>query len=411
MSTGRRHRAATDSSALLAGSVANGVLAYVFIAVGTRAVGADRFAPVAVLWAFWALSAAVLTFPVQHWVIRQMEVDGSPGGVRAALPRILGWIGAVVAALTGVAAGFRADLFGEGASWAWPALVAGTAVGSGYLGMLRGVLAGSGRYRAAAVVIGGENAVRVVAGALATAFGDDPALLGIALLTGPAIGLGWPGALRLGRPHPEPPAGALLGSAGVSLLLAQIVLNGGPPLLSALGGAEAEVTALFTALALFRAPYLLALGLTVRITAPLTRLVEDRRVAEVARITRLGTGAVVAASAAAAAAAWWAGPWLIGVLFGEGTEPSATGAAGIAAGCTLALGSLALTVMLIARSGSAALTGSWVLAALAGAAVLAAGSRWAAFDRVVVAFLAAEGVAVLAMAAAMERWRRVTRPA
>jgi hypothetical protein len=396
-----------ESGALLAGSIVNGIGAYAFIAVGTRAVGADGFAPVAVLWAFWALSAAVLTFPVQHWVIRQMEVDGGPAGVVAARGRIVAWIVGVTGGLMLVAAVFRADLFGDGASWLWPALVAGTAAGSGYLGVLRGVLAGSGRFHAAALVIGGENVVRVAAALVLMTVRSDAGLLGVALLTGPLIGLLWPAALRFGRGDGVSGApAALLGSAGVSLMLAQIVLNGGPPLLAALDGAEAEVTALFTALALFRAPYLLALGLTVRITAPLTRLVEDGRTAEVSRITRLGTAAVLAAAAVAAAGAWWLGPGLIRVLFGEGTDPSAMGAAGIAAGCTLALGSLALTVMLIARAGSAALTGSWVAAVAAGAVVLVAGGSLAPFDRVVAAFPVAEATAVIVMAAAMERWAR-----
>ena len=310
--------------------------------------------------------------------------------------------------LTLIAAVFRTDLFGAGASRVWPLLVAATTAGSGYLGLLRGVLAGRGRYHAAAVVIGGENVVRVAVALALIMVRDDPVLLGLALLAGPAIGLAWPGALRLGRPHPEAPAGALLGSSGISLLLAQVVLNGGPPLLAALGGADAEVTALFTALALFRAPYLLALGLSVRVTAPLTRLVEDRRLGEVARITRWGTAAVVLAAGAAAAAAWWIGPALIRLAFGAGTDPSPAGAAGIAAGCTLALGSLGLTVLLIARGGSAALVGSWGVAAAAGAVVLVAGGAVEVSDRVVAAFLAAETVAVLAMAAAMERWVRAT---
>ena len=44
-------------------------------------------------------------------------------------------------------------------------------------------------------------------------------------------------------------------------------------LLAAVGGAPGEVTALFAGLALFRAPYTLALGLVSALTGRLTRLV------------------------------------------------------------------------------------------------------------------------------------------
>jgi O-antigen/teichoic acid export membrane protein len=392
-----------ESGALLAGSVVNGVFAYVFVAIGTRAVGADGFAPVAVLWTFWALSSAVLTFPLQHWVIRQMAVDGNAAGVRAALGRITAWTVSVVSALTLVAVSFRDPLFGQQASWWWPVLVAGTAIGSGYLGMVRGLLAGSGRYGAAAAVIGGENVVRVAAVIVGAALSVDATGIGIALLFGPLVGLLWPSSLRMpDQPAAAPAAGALLGSAGMSLLLAQVVLNGGPPLLAALGGSEAEVTALFAALALFRAPYLLALGLTVRITAPLTRLVEDGRLGELARMARLTTLATLACAGAAAAAGWAAGPTVIRVLFGEGTDPTAGVAAAVAAGCTLALGALGLTVALIARAGVTALSASWALAVGAGAIVLV--TSLPAIQRVVSAFVVSEVVAVAAMAVSMEWW-------
>jgi len=401
-------RATGESSVLLVGSAVNGVFAYVFVAIGTRAVGAEGFAPVAVLWTFWALSAAVLTFPLQHWVIRQMAIDGDAGGVRAALPRILGWVAGVVGALTVIAAVFRAELFGAEASWVWPALVAGTAAGSGYLGMVRGLLAGAGRYGPAAAVIGGENVVRVAAAVIAATVSADAAAFGMALLAGPIAGVFRPSVLP-GAPPATPPDRALLGSAGIGLLLAQIVLNGGPPLLAALGGSEAEVTAFFAALALFRAPYLLALGLTVRVTAPLTRLVEDRRFEVLGRITRLGAAATVAAAAAAAGVGWAVGPAVIRVLFGEGTDPSAAVTAAVAAGCTLALGALGLTVALIARAASVALSASWAASVAGGGIVLVIASGWPAVERVVLAFVAAEAVAVAAMTFAGERWLRAMR--
>jgi hypothetical protein len=269
------------------------------------------------------------------------------------------------------------------------------------MGLLRGVLAGSGRYRAAAVAIGGENLVRLAVGGAVLAVSRDPRLLAAALASGPLIALLWPRALRLDPVAGPSPSTGLVGAAGLSLVLSQTVLYGGPPLVAALGGAEAEVTAVFSALALFRAPYLMALGLTVRATAPLTRRAEGRGRGSL-RSPALGVAAAsVASGAAAFGAAWAVGPPLVRALFGPGTAPSGPVAGAAAAGCVLALGSLALTVMLMAAGARRALVLCWVAAAGAGAIALAAASGLEPSARVVLAFNAAEAVAVLAATASL----------
>jgi O-antigen/teichoic acid export membrane protein len=58
--------ASRDSGVLAVGSAISGLLAYAFFALATRSLGAERAAPVSVLWSFWAVAAAVLTFAVQH---------------------------------------------------------------------------------------------------------------------------------------------------------------------------------------------------------------------------------------------------------------------------------------------------------------------------------------------------------
>jgi len=382
-----------ESGALLLGSVVNGLAAYAFIALGTRGLGAARFAPVAIVWVFWAFSAALLTFPLQHWVIRQMELDGHAGGVRAALGRVAGVVAAVTAG-EGIAAALWQDrLFGE-VSWAWAAVVMGVAAGSGFLGVVRGLLAGSGRYHAAAVVIGGENLIRLAAGGAFLAAGGGALLLAVALVTGPLVVLPWLGVWRVPGPTTARPSTGLVGAAGASVLLAQVALNVGPPLLSAVGGSETEVTALFAALALFRAPYLVALGLTVRATAPLTRLVAEGGRGTL-RSPALGVaGGSLLAAGAAFAIMWPVGPPLLRALFGPGTDLSGLPTGALAAGCVLALGSLALTVMLMAAAARLALTLSWVVAVIVGVVVVAVGGGLGPVGRVAVAFNAAELVAV-----------------
>ncbi len=85
----------------------------------------------------------------------------------------------------------------------------------------------------------------------------------------------WPGptALRFEGPAPADVSPlAFLGNVAGGTVIAQSVLTGGPVVLSLVGGTRAEVTSLFTALALFRAPYIVALGLAIRVTAHLTDL-------------------------------------------------------------------------------------------------------------------------------------------
>jgi hypothetical protein len=161
------------------------------------------------------------------------------------------------------------------------------------------------------------------------------------------------------------------------------------------------VTALFSALVLFRAPYLVALGLTVRATAPLTRRVEERGRPSLRSPALVTAAASVALGAAAFGAAWAVGPPLIRALFGPGTAPSGPVTGAAAAGCVLALGSLALTVMLMAAGARRALVSSWVAAAGAGAIVLALAASLNPTARAVLVFNVAEAVAVLAAAASL----------
>ena len=66
-----------DTSALLVSTPVSGLLAYGYVAIGTRTYGAAPFAPVSVFWTIWAMASAVVAFPVQHWVIRTIEADGN----------------------------------------------------------------------------------------------------------------------------------------------------------------------------------------------------------------------------------------------------------------------------------------------------------------------------------------------
>ena len=105
----RRRTVSRDSARLALGSAVAGVLAYVFFMLASRALGAERAAPVSVLWSIWAISAAVLTFPVQHWIIRRFTADGHEMHVSRALAPLCGVVSGVGSLLEPVGFGFTSS--------------------------------------------------------------------------------------------------------------------------------------------------------------------------------------------------------------------------------------------------------------------------------------------------------------
>lgn len=403
-------RVSRDSAVLGLGSMVNGLGAYAVVVIGVRSIGADAFAPVALLWSFWAFSGAALAFPIQHWVIRQMTIDGGAHGVSAALPRLVRLVSLIALAQGVVAFVLRERLFGS-SSLFWPIAVMVLAYGTAGLGLARGALSGSGRFSAAASVIAGENVVRVVAAVLAALAWNTSHGFGVALLVGPLAALMWrlPLRWRGGGSVAVSPSVRLVAASSGGLVLSQIILQGGPVALALLAADPAEVTVLFSTLALFRAPYLVALGLTLRSTGAMTRWVVDQGQRKLARVG----GRVVAAAGVTAALGYLAagaiGPSLVSIVFGSEARPSAVIAGLVAAGSVVALAGLWLIIALVAARREAALVMAWILGVAAFGAVVLLGIDPPAL-RVALAFLVGQGTAVVMMTIALVWWSTRTAP-
>jgi len=122
-----------------------------------------------------------------------------------------------------------------------------------------------------------ENALRCVAASALVLAGVRAAVgYGLCLVAGPLISMLWPSAFRFARSRQADKAPSFLaflsGSAG-GWVNSQVVLTGGPVVLALTGGSASEVTVLFAALALFRTPYTMALGMVSPLTGRLTVLV------------------------------------------------------------------------------------------------------------------------------------------
>jgi len=314
-----------------------------------------------------------------------------------------------VLVLSGVLA-LLAALGGErlfnSSSLVWPLLVFMVTAGSAALGLQRGILAGRGRFYATAVAIAAENLVRLVAGIAVVVAADSVELFAATLALGVVVIVFWPEAWRFSGSRASSSTESVLGFLGGlagGILIAQVVLNVGPAVLKAMGGDDADVTGLFVSLALFRAPYLLALGLATRITGPLTGLVVDRRFREIRLLVYATAGVTAVGAVAGAAFGAIAGPWAIDLVFDQGVAPDSGVVAGIAAGSVVALGGLMLILVLLATGRTPAVSIAWSIGLVAGGLVLAF-TTGDPLTRVVAAFIMAEIVAFSAMTAVLLIW-------
>lgn len=359
-----------DSTALAAGAAVSGLLAYVFFALSTRSLGAAEAAPVSVLWTYWSFTAAALTFPLQHWLSRTAAARGGASVARSGLPGVAGLVVVLSLLAGGLAWLVREPLFGRADPW-FPVLVGVVTVGSAFVGVVRGSLSARHRFVAVAMALVAENLLRCVAAVVLVALHQESAVdLGVCLAAGALACAVWPPTFRSRR---GPATGVsesplrFLSGVSVGQLLAQIVLTGGPVLLALSGGSAAEVTALFAALALFRAPYTFAIGQVSQLTGRLTVLFVRGRHPQLRRVRLLVLSGTVLTTAVAGALGGLVGPDLLRWIFGPGVYLSAGLAAVVAVGSAAALASLVMTVMIMAQDRGFGVARAWGVAVLGGA--------------------------------------------
>jgi len=393
-----------DTSALALASLVSGVLAYVVFALTTRALGSADAAPVSVLWSFWSLAAAAVTFPLQHWITQSVAAHGGFGAARRVLPRVLRVV-VVATAVAGLGAWLLRDvLFGRD-NPVFPLLVATLTAGSALMGVVRGGLAARLRFRDLAVTMLAENGVRCTGVVVLLGAGvEEPSAYAACIAAGHLTALAWIGALRFPDTGAEALPGSAMGvltGASTGQLLAQVVLTSGPVVLALHGGAPAEVTALFVGLAVYRAPYILGLGLVSQLTGWLTVLVVEGRDRELQQVRVRLVGATLAAALAAAAVGLWLGPPLVRFVFGADIALDATTSCILAVGSALAVANLVASIIVIAQRRSLASGLAWVVGLTLAAPVLVVDLD--ELTRIAVAFAVAEAVAFVVLVGASRR--------
>jgi O-antigen/teichoic acid export membrane protein len=400
-----RTRLFKQTGALGAGTVVGGLLAYAFFAMATRSLGASAAAPVSVLWTYWTMAAAILTFPLQHWTIRLLT-RGAEGTLARSRARI--WIGAAVLSVFSALLAYLArDLLFHDPTVAYPAMVAGITAGATLSGLVRGALAGRGRFAATGLSMATENLLRVALGVVVALAGGGAVAFGLVLVLGSFSAFFWPSSLRFdaqGTVAAESISSPLALASGLAAgsLIAQIVLTGGPVALAALGGTPRQVTSLFAALAVWRAPYLAVLGVTPRLTPALTRMTltgDERRLRSARRWILLAV--VGAAGAAFLGGATFVLP-LLRAVFGSDVVLDRIPSALIGVGTAAAVGNLVLLLVMLALGTSRPVNRAWLIAAAVVGAILVA-VPLEPLDRVVTAFVAAQLTAFALLAVARMR--------
>lgn len=415
--TTRVRRAAGSGAALLSiGTLASGVLAYVFNLLAARALGPAEYGPVAVLWAAMFLVSVVLFRPVEQTLSREIADRRARGEdarqVTRAATRLTVALVALVTVLVAVAWGpLTDDLFGgrELMTVALWAGIAGYAISYYVRGLLSG-LEDLGDYGLLLLVDGAAR----VAFAVPLVAVASPAVAAIAIV---AAALGGPLAVhvaarrRRGAPRAERLAGtgsrpfALTRALGFAAPIAvvagaeQILVSGGALLVAITGGASATAAAgtVFAATMLVRAPVFLFQGVAAALLPRFTGLsaVGDNRA--VLRQVGAMAGGMLALSALLVAGALVAGPEIMTLLFGAGFDVGRGDLAILSAGVGTYLAAATLSQAVLARGRSLAAAGAWVTAATT-FVVVELSIAGAPFHRVSVAFAVATAIACALLA-------------
>ena len=388
------------------GLVVNGVMAFIYFPLTARVLGAEAFAPLGVLWASMYIVGPGFFLPLEQEVARGLANRWARGIGTGRLVRQAGVIGACLVALlllcTALASQWLLDeLFsGEvlilvGFALSLPAYALAH--------LVRGELAGLGRFRGYAVYFGTENTLRVALSIVLALVGVRVAgpygvVLGITPML--AVWLAWRGEHELVTEGPEAPwdeLTAALGSLLAASVFAAFLVNAGTLAVTVLATDSEEHRAgvFLVGLTIARMPLFLYQAVQAALLPHLAALAGAGRYSEFrGRLGRL-LAAVAALGALGTVVAFLVGAPAIRVLFGPDFDLTARDLALLAAGSASIMLATALGQSLIALSSQRRVAIGWFLGVVAFVTFVALGNDL--FLRVELGILGGSLVAALAM--------------
>ena len=401
-----------DAALMSIGTLASGVLAYVFNVLAARSLGPEAYGAIGALWAGMFLLAVLLFRPVEQTVSRAIADQVARGrdarpAVRSAAKLTLGLaafaVGACALALVRLT-----DLLFGGDPVLTVALMAGLA-GYGASYFARGLTGGVRWFGGYGHVLLADGLIRVVI-ALPLVFVASPTIAAVAIAaaaTGGAIApLLSKRRTRLeriegpdGGDYPLGEAIRFALPAGVIAGCEQILVSGGPLLVLIAGGPGAATAAgvLFAATLLMRAPVFLFQGVQASLLPNLTTVRANGDEARLHRAVALTALIITVIAGALALASLAFGPQAMELLYGDAFTATRTDLALLAVGIGGFLAACTFCQALLARGQGGVAALRWSVAAIAFVA-LELTLQGTPFHRVAVAFaIASSLVGVLLM--------------
>jgi O-antigen/teichoic acid export membrane protein len=396
-----------DAALMSIGTLASGVLAYVFNVLAARSLGPETYGAVGALWAGMFLVAVLLFRPVEQTISRAVADQVARGEDARPAVRSAAKLTIILALAAAIGCGLAWQPITDGLFGGEPvltvALIAGV-VGYGASYFARGLAGGVRWFGGYGLVLLADGAIRVVI-ALPLLFVASPTIAAVAI-AGAAIG----GALaplfsrrrtRLRRieagerteSYPIGEAVRFALPAGVIAGCEQILVSGGPLLVLIAGGEGAAAAAgvLFAATLLMRAPVFLFQGVAASLLPNLTTFRAQGDEERLHRATALTALALAGLAAVMAAAALVAGPLAMELLYGDEFVATRVDLALLALGIGGFLAACTFCQALLARGQGVAAAVRWSAAAVT-FVVLELSLHGTPFHRVAVAFAIASAL-------------------
>lgn len=387
---------------IVAATAFSAIAVLVFQALGSRTLGTDGFAPIAVIWTMMFLIYTVLQLPAEQHLTRALVVTRDPIAIRRVRRDML----FTFAAGTILGVGFVAatlDRFFEGNA-VYLVITAGIIVSRSVMAAARGSLAGHRRFTGYAGTIGVEAAALLAVGATAAMLGSEAILFALALVIAPLATLATrPFAEIEGhgeRPNVEPQPAAFLAYLVGATAASQLIIAGGPIAVSFVGGTAAAVSIYFTTFALLRGPVTSAYNLVARVLPDFTEIAHGDHPERLWRMAPKIAGGALAVAVLGALGSGLLLPEIVSLIYGTDFEPPHLAAALGGAGVGLGLGALFATQVYTAAARGALLATGWTIALISALLVLVF-SNLEPIDRVALSFVVGEGSGLLILGIAV----------
>ena len=404
------------------GLLVNGLAAYAFITLASRDLGPEAYTPVGLLWALSFLLGPGFFQPLEQEVARIVAArsDRRIGPV----VRTAGCVGASMVGLLGVLAlllgdRIRHDLFdGHGLLLVGLILVL---VGLGIGHLVRGVLAGLGRFGGYARYFIGDGLGRLVVALVLVATAGGVGAYGLAVGLAPFIGvaLALAGQRERSLEGPAEPVGAFsraLGALLVASVATALVLNMSPLAVEVLAGPDQadDPGRFLNALLIARVPLFFFQAVQASLLPRLSALVGAGRFDELVHVFRRLLGLVGGIGGGAVAVCALFGARIVELAFGADFAVERQDMVLLAGSSAVLMVALSFAQALMACRAQGRMALAWVLGLAAFPLVVALGDDL--FLRVELGLLATVSVAAGSMAALLiarlrstDRWSPTER--